>query len=807
MKFLKSVLVLTVCLFAGLLLAASPAEAKRAKDFNDAQIKLLFSGTEVAGEGSCVISNIGVLTLDFTFHKDGRFFVDYDCTQTTGAGDAGNTTGTWSIAKNELCMVFKYPGQGWQNDIQGNCYSVRHDRSGFGFYSRAGRFLGLTFKHHRFPSKEKLLAALDEKDARTQKVLEKKKEDAARREAEELKRKKETEEKRRQQEMAEAAKRQEIERKLKTAGAKKQKEAQARKAAARAKAKAEEEKAREIVKPKMAAISDTLKTCLSSSSIQTDQLEAKITALNQQVSCYDTALKEIGVLKTPVKRVQANINKQMKAISSKRQGLTRVLAQKQTKAKQIATAAAKRREEVKRKRKELVQRKKLAGTSDLFKGDARDFVFMANLSSENVTLGLSGQPTFLKSPIPTCYVTPTKIDVDGDEFTADAVGLAKVKTKSNLSFKPCGDLDTETSDLIVFRRGIIGNANISTLNKLVSAQKDGVMSQFFVAEVAVFDGRKLAEKKAVVEAEKQKQATIARITEEVLSGKREGFGFVVADPSSSVVCIETGDTRLGAARIVTKKELGAPDHIAERPVTVKEASLEKTYINMKLKKCGTVFANAKSLAMIYKALKRDKINAEFAHVWVDGKTLKAAGEKGAKEAKREKAMRKADQLQRKQAAREQAEGERIEQEKKRQNYVKVQESYWGFDTSFAPACAGKMGWVFTNNGVQLIKNGNVQNNPIFNGVVKLVNKNTWTIRRTIKPNPAAGVYKMCRNLTPSDVGDTVFMSTYSLVNDNEIFKNVVETGADLEDLMKCRVRRRSKTTNRTYKKCGFLSNR
>ena len=33
MKFLKSVLVLTVGLFAGLLLAASPAEAKRAKDF------------------------------------------------------------------------------------------------------------------------------------------------------------------------------------------------------------------------------------------------------------------------------------------------------------------------------------------------------------------------------------------------------------------------------------------------------------------------------------------------------------------------------------------------------------------------------------------------------------------------------------------------------------------------------------------------------------------------------------------------------------------------------------------------------
>ena len=102
----------------------------------------------------------GVLTLDFTFHKDGKFFVDYDCTPTAAGGDAGNTTGTWSIEENELCVVFKYPGMGWENEIRGNCYSVRHDRSGFGFYSRKGRFLGLTFKHHRFPTKGKLLTAV-----------------------------------------------------------------------------------------------------------------------------------------------------------------------------------------------------------------------------------------------------------------------------------------------------------------------------------------------------------------------------------------------------------------------------------------------------------------------------------------------------------------------------------------------------------------------------------------------------------------------------------------------------------------------
>ena len=160
MSVSRFIYVLMLFLTAGLLAAASPAAAERAGNYNDAQLKLLFSGTEVAGEGSCVISNIGVLTLDFTFHKDGRFFVDYDCTPTASGGDAGNTTGTWSIEENELCMVFKSPGMGWDNEIQGNCYSVRHDRSGFGFYSRAGRFLELTFKHPKFPTKGKLLTAV-----------------------------------------------------------------------------------------------------------------------------------------------------------------------------------------------------------------------------------------------------------------------------------------------------------------------------------------------------------------------------------------------------------------------------------------------------------------------------------------------------------------------------------------------------------------------------------------------------------------------------------------------------------------------
>jgi len=182
------------------------------------------------------------------------------------------------------------------------------------------------------------------------------------------------------------------------------------------------------------------------------------------------------------------------ADATDRQSFAKVITQNKVEAQQTADANDKRKKIVERKKKEQVRRKKIAGSSDLFKGDPRDFVFLVNISSKNVTLGLSDDPAFTKSPISTCYVAPTKIDVSGDEFTAEVFGIAKAKVKSEISLKQCGDLDNEASDLIVFRRSIINNAKIDTLNKLIKAQKDGITNKYFVVVAPAIDGSKKADK-------------------------------------------------------------------------------------------------------------------------------------------------------------------------------------------------------------------------------------------------------------------------------------------------------------------------
>lgn len=452
------------------------------------------------------------------------------------------------------------------------------------------------------------------------------KEEKVRKEAAELAQN-EAEKKRKADELAKL----ELDKAVKAKAAKKKKAEEARKRAAEA-------EANDVTAPQLAAISDMLKTCLSLAPTETEPLEAEINSLNQQVSCYDTSLTQVDGLTEVGKKVHSKIKSQKLELTSNRLKLTSLLNLKEAQAEQIAVAKAERVEAAKRKKQELVLRKKLAATSELFTGDARDYVFLANLASDNVTLGLSGNAAFLNDPIPSCYISPTSID-ESDEFTAEALGLVKAKTKMDLSLKECGDLDAETSDLVIYQRSIINNADFDALNKLVAAHKDEILSTYYTVDANVYAARKDEERKAAEAAEKeaeanrqaaeaQKQADIAQITEEVQSGTREGFGFLTSDTSSSIVCIEDGDIGAGAARIVTKKELGAPDHLVGQPVTVMSAGLEKTFLNAKLKKCGTVFADAKSLAMFYKAFKRDKIAAEFSHIWIETSAVAEQAELG-----------------------------------------------------------------------------------------------------------------------------------------------------------------------------------
>ena len=104
MRVPRPIYVLTLFLTAGLLLAATPAEAKRAKDFNDAQIKLLFSGAEAeTNTGGCTAGyDGGEGFLNFAFSPKGTFTANYQCETTQGVSETEADTGKWWVEDDQF---------------------------------------------------------------------------------------------------------------------------------------------------------------------------------------------------------------------------------------------------------------------------------------------------------------------------------------------------------------------------------------------------------------------------------------------------------------------------------------------------------------------------------------------------------------------------------------------------------------------------------------------------------------------------------------------------------------------------------
>ena len=173
MRVPRPIYVLTLFLTAGLLLAATPAEAKRAKDFNDAQIKLLFSGAEAeTNTGGCTAGyDAGEGFLNFAFSPKGTFTANYQCETTQGVSETEADTGKWWVEDDQFCMKFNSTTIKSLLPPDVECFFVKYVTKKFVLYSENTAVWKLSVSHPKFSSKEKLLAALDETGARTQKVV------------------------------------------------------------------------------------------------------------------------------------------------------------------------------------------------------------------------------------------------------------------------------------------------------------------------------------------------------------------------------------------------------------------------------------------------------------------------------------------------------------------------------------------------------------------------------------------------------------------------------------------------------------
>ena len=166
MRVPRTIYAITLSLVAGLMVVAQPAEAKRAKTLNDAQLTLLFSGSKVEATGECYGGYYnGELISDFVFNTDGSFSAESACHTSKGTLSVSDA-GKWWVEDDEFCMgpIKATPGGvGLNRYLRSDdpCFPVRQGKYGFGFYEGKSEFWKLSVSHPKFTTKEKLLAALD----------------------------------------------------------------------------------------------------------------------------------------------------------------------------------------------------------------------------------------------------------------------------------------------------------------------------------------------------------------------------------------------------------------------------------------------------------------------------------------------------------------------------------------------------------------------------------------------------------------------------------------------------------------------
>ncbi|MCH7936256.1 MAG: caspase family protein, partial [Proteobacteria bacterium] len=162
MRVTRAIYVLTLFLIAGLMMAVSPAEAKRANFYNNDQLTLLLSGGKAeAKAGSCSAGfDTATAILTFSFDSQKTFSVDYLCEGITGQADSETSTGKWWTEDDQFCMKFKSTIILAMLPSNAECFSIRFEEYQFVLYSSNNAVWKLSVSNPKFSSNKKLLAAL-----------------------------------------------------------------------------------------------------------------------------------------------------------------------------------------------------------------------------------------------------------------------------------------------------------------------------------------------------------------------------------------------------------------------------------------------------------------------------------------------------------------------------------------------------------------------------------------------------------------------------------------------------------------------
>ncbi len=245
----------------------------------------------------------------------------------------------------------------------------------------------------------------------------------------------------------------------------------------------------------------------------------------------------------------------------------------------------------------------------LLMGDGTDFVMVYNDTSlaPNIVKNLKGDFEFIGGNARVCsFYALSDADVKRGLL---AYLTSKGAPNIDLDTNACNEAEFLKYDLLVGQRKQVLGLTQHYMMPVLKLMEEGKLKLFAVAGQSDISG-----------AAPFTKDTLVTLESDILAGAKTGFGLVRVENASSTICAII-DGEVEPHLLALKDQSRAVAETVGDKFNWKVSDADHVFLSAKKGECGAAYGDAKSLAVLMQALKRDGIAYHLAPLWIDNATI------------------------------------------------------------------------------------------------------------------------------------------------------------------------------------------
>ena len=234
-----------------------------------------------------------------------------------------------------------------------------------------------------------------------------------------------------------------------------------------------------------------------------------------------------------------------------------------------------------------------------------DFISLVNLSgsSPNALINLEGDIVFENDTALSCFYQSRKVDKKKKFYIIDNISDKKFIIK--VLDDECDRANLLKYDILIFKKDDLIKETQSYVSSLVSEVGNSNFREFKI----------ISEKK--FEEELIRRDIISKQTkEDIINQTKMGFGALVIDNNSTVLCSDLMTNQKGHKSIINLLDNEFQRMAYDKSISeVNFDDIEQTFTNIQRGKCGFVYSSETSLSKILNGLNNTNTNYEVLPIW------------------------------------------------------------------------------------------------------------------------------------------------------------------------------------------------